>query len=122
MNDRFRFRVWDKDLDIYLTMGDWIWNSCYSGDAMVEPHMCVIEQCTGLKDKNGKLIFEGDRLELYKRDNGKVLWHLGGFFIRYPCSPSNHCLEHLSTDWARQSKVIGNIHKNPELLEKNNGS
>lgn len=65
--DRFKFRVWDKitkqyDNYSYLSSdGQLVTND---PDGMMYPadygENLVIEQCTGLRDKNGKLIYEGD--------------------------------------------------------------
>lgn len=83
----------------------------------------TIGECTGRKDKNGKLIFEGDIVETtkYGKDSGK-----GANFS----GPDRFIVEffdggyHLTNKWRRfnlrpdvDMKIIGNIHDNKELLE-----
>lgn len=68
MNDRFKFRVWDNKLSQYRTAGDIQLGA--NGQTFVIskelPNLyqyiddVVVEFCTGLKDKNGNLIYEGD--------------------------------------------------------------
>lgn len=135
-NDRFRFRAWDKSFHKYCenvivsTINNEItvYGRLVGGRTALIPNSHVeLEQCTGLKDKYGKLIYEGDIIELYrgksnihqkkgKRFEVKFLTHrFCGFGFGYVDCPSVDMA--LTESKAKICKVIGNIHENPELLE-----
>jgi uncharacterized phage protein (TIGR01671 family) len=77
---------------------------------------CEFEQYTGLKDKNGKEIYEGDIVDFV--DDGECIG-----VVEYD-APEFY-LNADATNWGamylertRCQRVIGNIHENPELLEE----
>ena len=79
-------------------------------------------QCTGLKDKHGKLIYERDIVKtIYNRPDGVIInrncvieYNRGAFWINYGIGAS-----YLSNDDCIY-EVIGNIYENPKLLEVEN--
>ena len=85
----------------------------------VEIGNAILMQSTGLKDNNGKEIFEGDILD-YKGRKALVRWHgsYASFIYRFVDE-----LQKRKTEWKplylayMKCEIIGNIYENPELLE-----
>lgn len=125
-----RYRAWlkeDKEMievdEIHFKNGE----LDFIGDAitwMCKKNDFVLMQSTGLNDKNGKEIFEGDILAIEVDDTGTpinarifqdskigiLMFHV---FEDNEDVPMVELLEEDSVAFA----IIGNIHANPELLE-----
>lgn len=141
MEDRFKFRFWDKDRKNWVAQTG---NPCLfpfdgrvamkcngdgsghiSDDDFSEYY--VIQQCTGLKDKNGKLIYEGDIIkteydgingydaECRKTHIGIVRYESNAYFAKHSIKQVFGRMFGISGDI---NEVIGNVFENPELLEE----
>lgn len=138
MQDRFKFRVWcennqewEKDTILISNKNMYeIRNDKFTKYTDIDPKNHIINFCTGLKDKNGKLIYEGDILRVIgNRDTsgyGVVEYLQAGcqFFINgYLNNPSPYHPRKKGEFYQQLqewlcTEVIGNIYENPELLER----
>lgn len=129
MSREIKFRVWDTSsnkwasglkmtLDGRLKDIDFDDEGRYEFELRLEQY--TIEQYTGLKDKNGKEIYEGDIIKARDWDGS---W--GKYRIKWKQS---HCAfeafeyrKSKAWNWTLKGfvdiEVIGNIHENPELSE-----
>ena len=92
---------------------------------LLEKGELIADQYTGLKDKNGKEIYEGDIVRIYNMDNrGKIegayiplFDEINGEYVWCKNEDIDSAEYAGFPIWAKY-RVIGNIHENPELLEE----
>ena len=123
-----KFRAWHIELGRMMSISDMWFNVDSLGeiglnDAVMNDYITVspdeieLMQSTGLKDKNGKEIFEGDIVKMAtdvysKLTYYEVVRHRGG---AYRLESKQHGCEL----WLRHAdcEVVGNVYENPELFE-----
>ena len=124
MTREIKFRAWDKErkkmyysgkfeISFYSSMWfvkDWI--SRY--ELLNADDGGILMQWTGLKDKNGVCVYEGDINMDYDNEKSEVIFYGGGFRLRY----NEYEYRNIGSYAPFDRLVIGNVWENPDLLKK----
>lgn len=125
-----RFRAWDKKRNhfhwgisnVCLTLGgNLMWQFGYNAPTFLdaeESGQYILQQYTGLKDNNGKEIYEGDIIQTASEDILVVIWNKN--FASFCLQKDGWLNDHYFGEAVEPMDcvVIGNIYENPELLEQ----
>lgn len=128
-NDRLKFRVYDKRVNAYVLQSGLYYGFMIDTDGVLkayretdfdygndpvdtltDAHDFIIEQCTGLRDKHGNLIYEGDIVLNKNGDEYEVFWAEPELCwalesIKTTDSRALNCFD------GDECEIIGNIHK-----------
>lgn len=138
MSREFKFRVWDGEkmtdkIELHFAHGLRLVSTSDLGFETIGDDKCILMQYTGLKDRNGVEIYEGDILQgVYQESEG------GGWYsehnvrgkvyfdqywgVKFDCRDHTQRTAEYWKDISptkrecRDVEVIGNIYENPELL------
>jgi hypothetical protein len=140
MNREIKFRAWVKSKDSMVDVTaieqtpdeeyphGWIacpWEQGFNESIDTQEKDCVFKtedvvlmQYTGLKDRNGKEIYEGDIVKWDSVGLGVIGWLSCGFSHDQRNKRSPIGVNHLHPNYTEEYEVIGNIYENPELLKE----
>ncbi|WP_174850346.1 YopX family protein [Streptococcus suis] len=118
-----KFRAWDTFHNkwvkhFYITENGLIYNMEQPhrdliGAVPIEQSGLVVMQSTGVFDKNGQEIFEGDVVNIFGEKLSKIYYSDGAFCVDILIGGTP-----LHAFLSEQLEIIGNIYENPELMEE----
>lgn len=125
-----KFRAWDttektmhevawvryQDGTALTNVGAYWNDGQYNGSTRLEPPRVVLMQYTGLKDKNGREIYEGD---ICRIDHQDARYPVSNAAIKWDDEEAGWSVGiGLPTEVSWSHEVIGNVYENPELLKE----
>lgn len=116
MNNRLKFRAWNKEIKRLIEWEEI--NELRNLQKLMSLNFIDLMQWTGLTDKNGKEIYEGDILTC----NYVVTYNaiFASYLLNYDNNKGfrlSRYFEEIPRDQLERMEVIGNIYENPNLLE-----
>jgi uncharacterized phage protein (TIGR01671 family) len=118
-----KFRAWNPRLKIMFQVGD-AYGTTHPLDCCVyvtQKQEVILMQFTGLHDRNGKEIWEGDIVrQMFRKKPFQIIFYDGsfrGWSITDESPTPDMRGFHFDSFEADGSEVNGNIYENPELLE-----
>lgn len=125
MQDRFKFRFWYfneveekwklRFCDLMSVDGTCLPFNNGEGGAYTDwEHEFICEQCTGLKDKNGKLIYEGDILKDWINTTFIIVFDEE--YAQFVAKDERGWFSDIRRGELDDCEIIGNIHENADLL------
>lgn len=130
MNERFNFRIAIKQADgtykRYQTdVIGWVNDKLYAKcaipkndkeflieDIVIDGDNAILEQCTGMKDKNGNLIYEGNVLRFESQIDVCVTFRNGGFV--YSLTEDEKLAYRFTEVIAKETQIIGKVNEKDE--------
>ena len=129
MNRELKFRAWDGTKLLHQEALYWngenfvsgLWANCESYIEWDDQVEVDVMQYTGLKDRNGVEIYEGDLIQLYGNKNGSVQVifknaYVGGWAVTESYTCDGEWISLAARD-PSEVEIIGNIYENHELQE-----
>ena len=111
-----KFRAWNTEKNDMITCSGYWWEEEFTGqEDLADTPGFVVMQYTGLKDKNGKEIYEEDVLSKSGHRN-RIVKYVIDAFIAEPIPFTEKDGPYRLKNYTHGCEVIGNIYENPELL------
>lgn len=118
-----KFRAWDGEKFVYSELRQ---DGGMNHEGETERDILSVSQFTGLHDRNGKEIYEGDIVTLknkpseidadHMQGTGPVIWRSDDLAFAWQ---NDDCQPPLTWGGTETIEVVGNVFETPELLTKN---
>lgn len=111
--EAYRGRLHELLLSLAGDLSAWEMSGLNHQSTFKPPDRYVLEQFTGLKDRNGREIYDGDIVKGEEGEYSGEVWEIAWEQDRAAWSIDENLSDGV--------EVIGNVHENPELLKGDNG-